>query len=190
MTSKSVLKTLPPLLMTSISKDGLEATAEGLGTADRRKILCLLVRQPMTREEIADSLGAKSRASVYRNLDALMKLGLLVQEKRKEGVYYHAKTWSPPNWVELIEELDLQSEEVLHDAYFSLDPAINEIVMKVMQEKPELLPEWAPCPLCDTSHGYYEFFMNLFVLVVQKYLGSDDFDAHLDLLQARQKAKK
>lgn len=188
---KVVLKELPALLMTSIDIKDLEAAAEGLRTDERRKILYLLVKRgSMPRDEIAERLGMKSKASVYRNLDSLKKLGLLATEEREGKTYYHAKTWAPPKWQKLMEKLDLQSEELLYEAYFALKPALNAIVAKIIKEKPGLLPEWEPCQLCETSHGYYEFLMNLFVLTVSRYIASDDLDAHLDLLERRREAKK
>jgi len=188
------LNELPPLLLSSIDPDGLQRTAEGLGTDDRRKILMLLVNRPMTRKEIANKLSATSRASIYRNIEALLGLELLRKEEDGGKLYYHARTWYPPKWEKMMEKFDTVSEELLHFSYFKLKPALNEIAMKFLGlkgEKPiEILPEWKPCPLCEISHSHYEFFLNLFVLTILYFLGSDDFTDHLSLFDKKREEPK
>ena len=185
---------LPPLLMSSIDSEGLQRMAEGLGTEDRRKILMLLVDRPMTREEIADELSATSRASIYRNIEALLGLELLRKEEARGKLYYHARTWYPPKWEKMIEKFDTASEELLHFSYFKLKPVLNEIAMKFLGlkgEKPiDTLPAWKPCPLCEISHYHYEFFLNLFVLTILYFLGSDDFSYHLSLFDEKREESK
>jgi len=185
---------LPPLLLSSIDSDGLQRTAEGLRTEDRRKILMLLVDRPMTREEIADKLSATSRASIYRNIEALLGLELLEKEEDGGKLYYHARTWYPPKWENMIEKFDTASEELLHFSYFKLKPVLNEIAMKFLGlkgEKPiDTLPEWKSCSLCDFSHSHYEFFLNLFVLTILGFLGSDDFSDHLLLFDKKREEPK